>query len=249
MEILPGVHLVDNVVMPGPGGNRSFNVGLLVEGTTITVIDAGPPGSEKTICEYVRRIGYSLSHVRRVILTHHHVDNTGGLAGLVKLTGVEVWAHKDDACFIDGSEARPVEELSPERIRAFMPAATAGQIVAVRTWMTEFMRTRPTNVDQRLCGGEELVALGGCRIVHTPGHTPGHICLYVPARSLLIAGDLLRYEQLHKWQRLISCSSWHIEAGDSLRRVAGLPFEAMYGYHGMFLAAGAGRLVNALLVE
>jgi glyoxylase-like metal-dependent hydrolase (beta-lactamase superfamily II) len=243
------VHLVDNVVMPAPGGNRSFNVGLLVDGSTITVIDAGPPGSENTICQYVRQIGHSLSQLRRVILTHHHVDNTGGLAGLVNLTGVEVCAHKDDACFIDGSVARPVEELSAERVRAFMPAATTEQIAAVRTWMKEFMRTRPTRVDQLLCGGEELLVHGGCRIVHTPGHTPGHICLYVPARSLLIAGDLLRYEQVHKWQRLISCSSRHIETPESLRRVSGLAFEAMYGYHGIFLAAGAGRLVNALLVE
>ena len=192
MEILPGVHLVDNVVMPGPGGNRSVNVGLLVDGRTVTVIDGGPPGAENTICEYVRQIGYSLSQVRRIILTHHHVDHTGGLTGLVNLTGAEVWAHKDDAGFIDGSVARPVVEMSAERIRAFMPAATTEEIAAFRQRTKEFMKVRPAKVDLRLCGGEELLVLGGCQIVHTPGHTPGHLCLYVPARSLLIAGDLLR---------------------------------------------------------
>ena len=111
MEILPGVHLVDNVAMHGPAGDMPVNVGLLIDGDTVTVIDAGPPGAENTICEYVSRIGYSLSQVRRIILTHHHVDHTGGLSGLVDLTGAEVWAHKGDAGFIDGSVARPVRKF------------------------------------------------------------------------------------------------------------------------------------------
>ena len=249
MEILPGIHLVDNVVMPGLGDNRSVNVGLLVDGGTVTVIDAGPPGAENTICEYVRQTGYSLSQVRQIILTHHHVDHTGGLAGLVKLTGSEVWAHKDDAGFIDGSVSRPVVEMSAERIRAFMPGATAEEITAFRERMKEFMRALPAKVDLRLCGGEELSVLGGCQIVHTPGHTPGHICLYVPARSLLIAGDLLRYEQGQIAGPPPEFTENPTKAAESLRRVARLPIEAMYGYHGTFLPAGAGRLVNALLVE
>jgi glyoxylase-like metal-dependent hydrolase (beta-lactamase superfamily II) len=248
VEILPGVHLVDKVVMPGPGGNRPVNVGLLVDGVTVTVIDAGPPGAEDAICEYLRQIGCSLPQVRRIILTHHHVDHTGGLAGLVKLTGAEVWAHKDDAGFIEGSAARPVLEMSAERIRAIMPGATAEDIAAFRGRMKEFMRALPAKVDLRLCGGEELSVLGGCQIVHTPGHTPGHICVYVPAQSLLIAGDLLRYEQGQIGGPIPEFTANPEAAAESVRRVAGLTIEAMYGYHGGFLAAGAGRLLNSLLV-
>jgi|GEM_PF-5892598 len=45
MEILPGVHLVDGVVWPGPAGDNPVNVGLLVEGNVITLVDAGPAPS------------------------------------------------------------------------------------------------------------------------------------------------------------------------------------------------------------
>jgi glyoxylase-like metal-dependent hydrolase (beta-lactamase superfamily II) len=243
MEILPGVHLVDNVAMPGPGGNNSVNVGLLVDGGTVTVIDAGPPGAEKTICGYVEKIGYPLSAVRRVILTHHHVDHAGGLAGLVELTGAEVWAHEGDAGFIDGSVPRPVVEMPEERIRAFLPDATAEEIAAVRQRMKEFMRARPVKVDLRLCGGEVLAILGGCQIVHTPGHTPGHICLYLPAQSLLIAGDLLRFEHGQIFGPPPGFTENPEEAVASLRRVARLSFERMYGYHGTFLPAEACRIL------
>jgi glyoxylase-like metal-dependent hydrolase (beta-lactamase superfamily II) len=249
VEILPGVHLVDNVIMPGPGGNMSLNVGLVVDGGTVTVIDAGPPGSENTICEYIRQIGCSLSQVRRIIVTHHHVDHTGGLNGLVNLTGADVWAHMDDAGFIEGSTARPVQEMSAKRIQAIIPGATEEQIAAFRARMKEFMQARPAKVDLRLCGGEELSVLGGCRIVHTPGHTPGHICLHIPARSLLIAGDELRYEQGRLEGPIPEFTADREAAAESLRKVARLTFEAMYGYHGTFLAQGAGKLVNALLKQ
>jgi glyoxylase-like metal-dependent hydrolase (beta-lactamase superfamily II) len=246
MEILPGVHLVDNVVMPGPG-HRSVNVGLLVDGGTVTVIDAGPPGAENIICEYVSRIGYSPSQVRRIILTHHHVDHTGALEGLVKLTGAEVWAHKDDAGYIDGSVARPLVEMSAERIRSFVPGATENEITAIRRQMKKLMKASPVKVDLRLCGEEELLVLGGCHIMHTPGHTPGHLCLHLPTLSLLIAGDLLRYEQGRVEGPVPEFTVDQEEAGKSLRRVAELNVEATYGYHGGFLAIGAGRLMKALL--
>jgi len=239
--------LVDNLVMPGPGANMSVNVGLLVDGGTVTVIDAGPPGAENAICEYIRQIGYSLSQVRRIILTHHHVDHIGGLTGLVNLTGAEVWAHKDDAGFIDGSIARPIVEMPIERILSLMPAATEEEIAAFRERMKELRRAQPTKVDLRLSGGEELSLLGCCQIVHTPGHTPGHICLYLPTRSLLIAGDLMRYEQGQIGGPIPEFTANLEEAKESLRRVAGLTFEAMYGYHGSFLTERADRLARALL--
>lgn len=247
MEIMPGVHLVDNVAMPGPGGNTSVNVGLLIDGHTVTVIDAGPPGAQDVICDYVRGTGHSLSEIRRIILTHHHVDHTGGLAGLVALTGAEVWAHEGDAGFIDGSRPRPVVEMPEERIRAFMPNATGEEIAAIRDRMKEFMQAPPARVDLRLSGGEELMVLDGCRIIHTPGHTPGHICLHIPARSLMIAGDLLRYEQGHIAGPPPGYTQNPEEAADSVRKVAKIQFEAMYGYHGQLLASGANALMKDLL--
>ena len=98
---------------------------------------------------------------------------------------------------------------------------------------------KPAPVDLRLVGGETLAVLGGCRIIHTPGHTPGHLSLYLPAISLLIAGDLLRYEN-----GLVARAPEHFTADHeayevSVQAIAKLEFDRMLPYHGEYLGADA----------
>ncbi|MER3421592.1 MAG: MBL fold metallo-hydrolase, partial [Chloroflexota bacterium] len=75
--------------------------------------------------------------------------------------------------------------------------------------------------------GDELPVLGGMRVVHLPGHTPGHIALYFSERGLLIAGDALqvRRGQLVPPARLAS-EDWE-EAVRSLRRLTGLDIDVL----------------------
>ena len=49
-------------------------------------------------------------------------------------------------------------------------------------------------VDRIVEDGEELPFCGGITVIHTPGHTPGHICLYIGQSKTLIAGDALSVE-------------------------------------------------------
>ena len=55
-----------------------------------------------------------------------------------------------------------------------------------------YLTRAPTDATP-LTDGELLPALGGLVVVHTPGHTPGSICLYSPARRFVIVGDILQY--------------------------------------------------------
>jgi glyoxylase-like metal-dependent hydrolase (beta-lactamase superfamily II) len=164
---------------------------------------------------------------------------------LVTLTGAEVWAHRDDAGYIDGSLVRPPLELPEERIRAFLPDATPEQVTALRQQYQDFAAAvKPVKVDLRLSGDEELP--GGCRFIHTPGHTPGHMCLHLFDRSLLIAGDLFRYEEGRLAGPVPGFTLDLDQAMASVRRVARLSFEHLYGYHGSYLANDAARLVRSL---
>ena len=249
MEILAGVHLVDDLIMSSPTGSSPVNVGLLVEGSSITMVDAGPQGGEEAVLKYIQKIGFAPSAVRRIIITHHHHDHVGALAGLVAHTGAEVWAHRGDAGFISGAIDRAPLELPEERIKAFLPNAAPDQIAALRKQYQSYAASiKPVKVDLCLSGNEELAILGGCQLIHTPGHTPGHMCLYLPERSLLIAGDLLRYDQGQLNGPVPGFTLDLAEAIKSLKQVAKLPFDHMYGYHGSFLAKEADKAVRDLTV-
>ena len=71
----------------------------------------------------------------------------------------------------------------------------AEQRDAAHERMRRMSKVPPAAVDLRLMGGEELNVLGGVQILHSPGHTAGHLCLFLPTLSLLIAGDLLRLSE------------------------------------------------------
>lgn len=249
MEILGGIHLVDNMLMMGSGGPSPLNVGLLIDKGAITLVDAGPPGSHKVISSYIEKIGYPLSAVKRIIITHYHADHMGGLADLAEATGAEVWAHREDADYIDGSKPFPPINFPEALLKSIAPAATPEEYAAIRQQLQKSMEPKRAAVDLRLAGGETLDVLGGCQLLHTPGHTPGHLCLYLPERSLLIAGDLIRCGQ--------DCVSGPVphftlnmeEAHASLKELLNLPFDHAYGYHGVFLSKDAREKIRQSIIK
>ena len=169
-EILPGVHVIDGVAMPGPTGGKKVNITLLAEENRLTLVDAGPPGAATPVNAYLRSLGYEPQAVRRIIITHHHVDHTGGLAELVAATGAEVWVHQQDAPYVSGSLPRPP---IPADLQAndFLSQLPPEQAQALREQMQAFRHPQPVPVDVELVGGERLGLLGGCEILFTPGHT------------------------------------------------------------------------------
>lgn len=245
-EILPGVHVVPLAMGPGaPGGG--MNVCLLVDGGRVTAVDAGLPGNATAILDYVAAIGLAPQAIRRVIITHHHVDHVGGLPELLDRSAAEVWAHRDDAPVIEGAVARPA--IPPERIEALLATIPVEQRSATAARLKQMSEVASVNVDLRLVGGEELNVLGGARVLHSPGHTAGHLCLYLPALSLLIAGDLLRLEEgvIHE-----SPTGFAADAEKSLasaRHIATLGFDAFIGYHGGCVASGARELLSDSLTH
>jgi glyoxylase-like metal-dependent hydrolase (beta-lactamase superfamily II) len=162
MEIAPGVHAV-----------RLLNVyAFLIDEPQLTLIDAGLIGSSGRVKRYVEGIGRHLDDLARIICTHAHPDHIGGVRELAGERDVDVLMHPAD---LEGLQVK---------LRDAVANRNRGQLIAYFT--------RHPGEATPVTDGQVLPILGGLQVVHTPGHTPGSICLYAGRLKLLFAGDALQ---------------------------------------------------------
>jgi len=169
MEIIPGVHLIPGVIA---------NPFLIVDADGLMLIDAGLPGSDKKILRYIAALGHSPDTLRRIVITHADGDHVGGLAAIKAATGARVYASAVEA-----------EAIAAGRMSRDLKAG--GLIKWLMAIARPLFRARPVTVDELVADGQVLPALGGLRVVETPGHTPGHISLFAPSAGILFVGDSL----------------------------------------------------------
>lgn len=189
----------------------SVNAYLWQGGDGLTLVDCGYAGSGQHILRLLSQAGHTAQDVRRIVITHGDFDHVGGLAALRTATGAAVLAHSQEVAFIEG-----------QRPRCWGPTP-AGQLLAWGDWLRASMRLsyiEPVRVDRPLADGEVLD--GGWQVVHTPGHTPGHIALYHPRWQVLIAGDLLSQRRGRPIGPVPAYAVDMKQAAASLRRLAAL---------------------------
>jgi glyoxylase-like metal-dependent hydrolase (beta-lactamase superfamily II) len=143
---------------------------------SVTLVDAGYDTTTPRIVAGLAAIGRAPQDVRRVVLTHAHADHAGGAAGWQTDHGSHVAAHRADADSL-GQGRNPAGDRRYRRTRllARFTAATYA----------------PVHVDVALTDGEVLDVAGGLRVVHTPGHTPGHVSLLHEPTGVLVTGDVV----------------------------------------------------------
>src|SRR5215211_2880063 len=181
MRVANGVYVLP--IPRSPYEPESFlNITLIVdEQYGNTLVDAGLPGQAEAIASALAEAGTGVRDLRRIIFTHQDLDHVGSGAALVRQSGARVLAHPADVPYIEGGR-RPLKP-SPEMLEQ-------------RPQMREVLERRePVGVDEHLEDGERLDIAGGIRVIFTPGHTPGHLSLYLERSKVLIAGDALRAQR------------------------------------------------------
>jgi glyoxylase-like metal-dependent hydrolase (beta-lactamase superfamily II) len=230
----------DVYVLPLPfvrdGQATSFNVSLIVDPDNgPTLVDAGLPGQMGVIESALAEAGVQVADLKRIILTHQDIDHVGSLRPLVDASGARVLAHEVEVPFIDGTE--PARFARPEQLAA-RPEFRA---------VVEAMR--PTAVDEPLRDGTRLDIAGGVRIVYTPGHTPGHACLYLERSKTVIAGDALTATDGRLAGPSATATQDMETASASVRRLAELDVDAIVCYHGGAVTEDAGGQLRRVAAE
>ena len=222
MEVRPGIHQIP--------GLRWSNAYLLVEDAGLTLIDGGLPGDGTKILRYINHLGHSPQDLHRIVLTHSHPDHSGPVKELSRLSGATISVHQKDTRY------RP---KTGERWLHY-----PGQPPALG-WNVPFLRRIPAH--EIIEDGQVLPVMGGLHVLHTPGHTPGSVCLHLPEHGVLFTGDMLLANG-HRFRRPVYFPGTNL--GDyraSVERLAGLTFETACVGHGKpLLDHGTERLREML---
>ncbi len=185
MQLFPGAEVLE-LPMQGFGGPSVVYPVLLTGEEGATLVDTGFPGQGPALEAALKAHGLAMADLDRVILTHQDVDHIGNLPA-VAAGRATVLAHRLEAPYIEGRER--LLKFNPERMQQMVARLPE----AARAQFEKLMSDPPkATVDVLLEDGEELPLYGGLTVIHTPGHTPGHISLYFPRHRVLISGDAMR---------------------------------------------------------
>jgi glyoxylase-like metal-dependent hydrolase (beta-lactamase superfamily II) len=188
--IAPGIH---EVRLPIPWEEEIVNCFLFSDGTQVDLIDTGiqTDASVATMMDAIREVGGPHAKLRRLVITHIHPDHFGAAGALKEATGAELFMHRLEVPMVHPRYLE-LEQLIAEvgqnlRLNG-VPEPDVSSLQNASRAMREFVQ--PGEPDVQLDGAETL-ELGGrrLRVEWTPGHSPGHICLFELDDRLLFAGD------------------------------------------------------------
>ncbi|QJW89305.1 MBL fold metallo-hydrolase [Spirosoma taeanense] len=224
-----------------------FFVGTPGVGNPWVLVDTGLPGYAGQIKNKAESLFGMGTKPQAIVLTHGHFDHTGTLKTLLKDWDVPVYAHKLELPYLTGKSSYPPPD----------PAIGGGMMA----YTSFIFPTGPDNFGDRIqaiADDNVIPELPGWRVIHTPGHAPGHISLFRDADRTLIAGDAFvttdqnsaiavatQREEVHGPPAYFTCN-WE-DAQQSVKKLASLnPRAAGTGHgvsmHGLDLELGLNRL-------
>lgn len=162
---------------------RYINFFLVEEAGRVVVVDTGMPGNWDLLLAGLGRIGRTLGDVEAVLLTHAHSDHVGLAERLRREAPAPVRIHADDLPYLLAGR-RPAGTAPPGVTRTLLG-------VLVYALRKGGLRLPPVAEATTFADGDILDLPGSPRVVFTPGHSPGHCALHLPARDALIVGDAL----------------------------------------------------------
>ena len=231
MRIADGVEMLEISMRMG-NEERIFYPTLLWDENNVILVDTGFPGAFKYIKDAIIKADIDYKRLDKIIITHQDIDHIGGLPEILNDSDhkILVLSHEDDKSYIQGDEK--LDKITPERRAQLEEKYKSIPEEGRKAMKNLFLNPPKAKVDATLPDGLELPYCGGIKIIHTPGHTPGHICLYLNQNKILVAGDQLNIDN----GELLGPNPLHTpnmkQATYSLKKLLDFDIEQIITYHG-----------------
>jgi glyoxylase-like metal-dependent hydrolase (beta-lactamase superfamily II) len=198
----------------------------------VTLVDAGLRGATRRLVRHLVAIGSGPEQVRCIVATHAHFDHVGDARRLRQTTGAQLCIHEEDAVFCSTGKAPPLDRSRPvARVLSMLPQAGIGG----------------APVDQTFTDNQLLDVAGGLRVLHTPGHTPGHCSLLHEPTGVLITGDsLFNWRSRMRYSIKLFCTDVKLSV-TTADRLGEVDYEVAAFTHGPEIRDGAREAIRDFL--
>jgi glyoxylase-like metal-dependent hydrolase (beta-lactamase superfamily II) len=196
-----------------------------------SLIDCGLNDMGSYKLEEIDAAGIPRNDIKRVIMTHTHVDHIGCLPELrAAIPGLEVWVHKNEADHLERGDYAIV-----------FGNGMFESVVRSQYNLTDDYWKMP--VDRKLEGGE-ILTLGGLtfKVLHIPGHSAGSIGLLNEEHKLFMSGDTIYADGAIGRFDLVSANPSDLKR--SLDLIAGLGIEILLPCHNRIVKSGAESMIR-----
>lgn len=215
MKLTGRVHQIGGGGLSAQG---DANVYMVDCGGELAMIDTGGGGGVSRILDNVKQLGFEPRKIEVVFITHCHFDHIGGNQGIKEATGCRIAAHE--------AEVKEIE--------------TFGEMSLYSMARAQGLEIKPVKVDVVLRDGQHMqVGEIDFEVVHTPGHTPGGICLLIKEEGVtsIFTGDTASTQGRLGYMNGPGCDlpAWK----KSVQRLISLKPDRVFPGHGVPALSGA----------
>ncbi len=202
---------------------------VLKDSNEMILVDCGYAGFMPIIEDAIKSQNLDCKKLTKILITHHDHDHMGALADFKqKYPNIKIVASEIEAPFI----AAEKKSLRLEQAEALQDTLSQEQKSFGKAFCEILKNIKPVKVDILVHDGEVMNWCGGCEIIGTPGHTPGHISLYLKNKRTLITGDAAALENN---QLIIANPQFTLDienANKSMSKILDFNAETYICYHG-----------------
>ncbi|HEY4715904.1 MAG TPA: MBL fold metallo-hydrolase [bacterium] len=186
-----GIHRME-LPTPFPQVN-SINV-YFIEGKEPTFIDSGVLSEEswEALKHKLGNYGYGVKDIRKILLTHGHVDHYGLAQKIIEHSGAQAYIHQNDLEKVSPAWDKALGKSAPVYKRYFEKIGAPEDMIAFMLQLTKSFAFVAQQIEQINPIAEEATFQAGdltLKALHFPGHTPGMVCFYLEKERLLFSGD------------------------------------------------------------
>ncbi|WP_454192399.1 MBL fold metallo-hydrolase [Paenibacillus sp. Marseille-Q7038] len=222
---------------------------LLHDDKELILVDTGYPGQLPLLEKELASLGYRVSDINRIILTHQDLDHIGNLPSLKQASpAAEIISDPLEKPYIQGDLL--LLKITSDSVTSSLESLPAEISDQMKLAFKQTLENPPkAPVDRTVIHKETLPYAGGIIIIETPGHTPGHISLYHTASKTLIAGDALVIEN----SELFGPSPAHTldmnKAISSLQQLDNYDIECVICFHGGIYKGEVNQRINDIIKQ